>query len=66
MKITEKTTVPEVLKLSKNTLKVFKKYNLDCLECKGSLNETLDKVAVNNGLEINTFIEELKKAAEEK
>jgi len=66
MKITEKTTVPEVLKMSKNASQVFKKYNLDCLGCKGSQDETLDKVAVNNGLDLKAFMEELSAAIEEK
>ncbi len=63
MEIKEKTTVHEAIKRSKEVIKVFKKYNLDCPSCRGSAEETMEKVAVNNGLDIKKFLKELNEAA---
>jgi len=63
MKITEKMKVQEALKGSKELLKVFNKYKLDCPQCKGSVEDTIEKVAQHNGLDLEKFIEELNSAA---
>lgn len=64
MAITEKMTVIQVLKNSQNTKNVFKKYNLYCTGCRGNTEDTIEKVAINNGLDVASFVKELNKAAE--
>ena len=66
MKFNETTSIFEVLKKSKNTLKVFTKYNLDCPGCKGSSQDTIRNVAINNGLDLDVFIKELNDCISEK
>jgi len=63
MAIHGKMTVVEVLKYSKDTRKVFAKHKLDCPGCKGAVEDTIEKVAENNGLDCNAFLEELVRAA---
>ncbi len=64
MKITGKSRLTDVLKMSRNIHDVFKKYNLDCIGCKGAAEETIEIVAVNNGLNLQEFLEELNGALE--
>ena len=59
MKINETTKIHEVFKISKNTLKVFQKYNLDCPFCKVSFEDTIKNVVLNNGLDMDEFLKEL-------
>lgn len=63
MEITKTTYVPEALKLSKHVADVFRKHNLRCLSCKGIAEDTIEKVAFNNGIDLKSFLEELNKAA---
>ncbi|HOP63070.1 MAG TPA: disulfide oxidoreductase [Spirochaetota bacterium] len=63
MVIKKNTFVPDALKASKNVADVFNKYNLRCLKCKGMVQDTIEKVAFNNGLDLQLFLEELNKAA---
>lgn len=62
MKITAKTKVTEALKSSKKIVEIFNNYNLDCPGCKGASQDTIEKTAQNNGLELKTFLDELNKA----
>ncbi|HOK00861.1 MAG TPA: disulfide oxidoreductase [Spirochaetota bacterium] len=63
MEIKKDTYVVEALKLSKEVAEVFRKYKLDCLKCKGMSEDTIEKVAFNNGLDLKVFLEDLNKAA---
>lgn len=62
MRITAKTRVNEAMALSKNIADVFRRYKLECAGCKGGENDTIEKVAVNNGLDLNAFIDDLNMA----
>ena len=62
MEIKPNTNVAEALKMSKNVADVFRKYNLDCLSCKGVVEETIEKAAFHNGLTLDVFIKELNEA----
>lgn len=62
MKITENTRVVEALKLSHNVHSVFDKYGLYCAGCKGAVEDTIGKVADNNGLDLKKLLAELNKA----
>jgi len=66
MKITEKTTIVEALKISKKVAQVLGSYNLDCAGCRGAENDTVEMVAVNNGLDLKKFLSELNAAHEQK
>ena len=63
MKITGDTIVKDVITGNTEITKVFKKHNLDCLSCRGIEQDTLRIVAVNNGLDLEEFLKELKEAA---
>jgi hybrid cluster-associated redox disulfide protein len=64
MPITGKTTVEEAVKKSKEAAQVFTKYGLNCPGCRGAAEDTIEKVAVNNGLELAALLKELNAAAE--
>lgn len=66
MKIKADTLVSDAIKSSKNVLKVLRKYNLDCAGCRGAVQDTIDIVAVNNGLDLKEFLKELNEAAKPK
>jgi hypothetical protein len=59
MTFSENTTVEETLKKSRSAIKIFGKYNLYCPDCKGKKEDTLKIVALNNGIDIKTFLREL-------
>jgi len=63
MKIKADTLVADAIKISKNVGKVLKRYNLDCAGCRGAVEDTIDKVAVNNGLDLQQFLKDLNEAA---
>ena len=62
MKIAGNTNVIEAFKMSKEINKVFNRYNLDCPGCKGAGEDTIEKVAINNGLDLQIFLDDLNKA----
>ncbi len=62
MEIREKTTVEDAMKKSREVAKVLKRYNLDCAGCRGAKEDTIEKVAVNNGLDLREFLRELNAA----
>ncbi len=66
MEIKKSTYVPEALKASKHVAEVFRKHDLKCLKCKGMVEDTIEKVAFNNGIELQSFLDELNKAAAKK
>lgn len=61
MKITRETPILEALKNSKNSAAVVKKYGLFCPTCKGASEDTVRIVAVNRGIDLETFLAELNK-----
>jgi len=63
MKITKDMTVHDVLKHSKGTLKIFKKYRLDCPGCRGAAQDTIEIVSINRGLDLKSFLSDLNSAA---
>ncbi len=62
MKIKADTVVVDAIKMSKEVIKVLKKYKLDCAGCRGAVEDTIEKVAVNNGLDLKVFLEDLNNA----
>jgi len=62
MEIKPNTNVAEALKMSKKVADVFRKYNLDCLTCKGVVQESIEKAAFQNGLILDDFLKELNDA----
>jgi hybrid cluster-associated redox disulfide protein len=65
MKITEDMKLKDVIARHVQVAKVFKKYNLDCIGCKGADEDTVRIVAVNNGIDVNQFVKELNDAIKE-
>jgi beta-galactosidase beta subunit len=59
MKITKNTKAIDALKLTSNVIKVFRKYDLYCPGCKGIGEETIEKIAVCNGMDVQKFLDEL-------
>ena len=66
MEIKEKTTVEEAIKKSPAVAAVFKKHRLDCASCRGGKQDTIEKVALNNGLELKALLKDLNRALKEK
>ena len=64
MEITKKTTITEAIK-QPGVGDVFKKYNLICASCRGAAQDTIDKAALNNAIEIESFLKELNEAVRE-
>ena len=64
MKITSKTNGADALRMSKNVAHVFNSYNLHCAKCKGIAGESIERIAFNSGLDLNTFLKDLNKAVE--
>ncbi|NMB65467.1 MAG: DUF1858 domain-containing protein [Spirochaetes bacterium] len=65
MKITEDMKLKEVITHHVQVAKVFKKYNLDCIGCKGADEDTIRIVATNYGLDVQQFVKELNEAIKE-
>lgn len=65
MKITADTNASEALKMSRAVADIFYKYNLDCPGCRGLKEETIGKIAFNNGLRLEVFLNELNEATKQ-
>lgn len=63
MKISEKTTVEEAMKKSPEAARVFRKYKLDCPDCRGAGQDTIAMVALNNGLDLKVLLQDLNDAS---
>jgi hypothetical protein len=64
MKITKNTRALDAIRMSKKIIKVFEDFGLYCPTCKGVGEETIEKIAVNNGLELKKLLKELNSALE--
>jgi len=64
MKIDEKTVILDVIRISKKTIDIFEKYKLDCTTCKGSSQCNMDKLSINNHVDLDSFIKDIQKAIE--
>ena len=62
MEIKPDTNVAEALKMSKKIADVFRAYKLDCITCKGVVEETIEKAAFHHGLTLNVFLKDLNDA----
>ncbi|MBN1532578.1 MAG: hypothetical protein JXA20_07950 [Spirochaetes bacterium] len=61
MEIDEKTSMADLMGRTQALSKVFKKYGLDCLTCRGLAEETVAQLAVRNGLDVKAFTEEIRR-----
>lgn len=62
MEIKAGTNVAEALKMSKKIADVFRAYKLDCITCKGVVEETIEKAAFHHGLTLDVFLKDLNDA----
>lgn len=58
-KITKATRALDALKMSNEIMKIFKKYGLYCPQCKGIGEDTIEKIAMCNGMDVKEFVNEL-------
>ena len=63
MKITEQSTILEVLKAAPHTRKVFDRHKMRCKGCQGAAAETVFAGARNHGLDPKALVRELNEAA---
>lgn len=63
MKITEQTTILEVLKAAPQTRRVFDRHRMRCRGCQGAAAETVAAGAYNHGLDPKALVRELNEAA---
>ncbi len=61
-KITKDMTFNEVLRAYPDTVKVLKKYGMDCFGCLGAEAETLEYGAVAHGVDLKALLVDLNKA----
>jgi hypothetical protein len=59
MKITRSTKAADAIMLSDNVVMIFRKHNLYCPGCKGLGEDTIEKIAVCNGMDVQEFLDEL-------
>lgn len=62
MEIKGSTKVTDAFKASKKVADVFRKYGLDCMSCKGVVEETVERAAFNHGISLKEFLKEINKA----
>ncbi len=62
MKITEQTTILEVLKAAPQTRRVFDRHRMRCRGCQGAAAETVAAGAYNHGLDPKALVRELNEA----
>ena len=62
MKITKDTGALEALRMSGSIIQVFQRHNLYCPGCKGISQETIEKIALCNGMDVAQFVDELNDA----
>lgn len=43
-------------------MKIFKKYDLYCPRCKGIGEDTIEKIAICRGMDVQAFVDELNSA----
>ena len=65
MKITDKTTILEVLKAAPQTRKVFDRYAMRCKGCQGAVAETVAAGARNHGVDPKALVRELNEAVKQ-
>jgi hybrid cluster-associated redox disulfide protein len=57
--IDKNTRLTELFKNNAHAVEVFKRFGLACPSCKGQAQDTIDKVAVNNGLDPQALLDAL-------
>lgn len=62
MKVTEQSTILEVLKAAPQTRKVFDRHKMRCKACQGAAAETILAGARNHGLDPKALLRELNEA----
>ncbi len=58
-KITKSMTLHQILQMNPEVATVLGKYNLGCIGCLGAINETLERGAINHGLDVNDLLRDL-------
>lgn len=62
MKITKDTMALDALRMSGSVIRIFQELHLSCPGCKEITRDTIEKVALCNGLDLGTFVEKLNDA----
>jgi hybrid cluster-associated redox disulfide protein len=57
--ITKDMTFHEVMRMSPEVLKVLARFQLGCVGCMGAQHESLEKGAMDHGLDIEELLQEL-------
>ena len=65
MKVTEKSTILEVLKAAPHTRKVFDHFSMRCKACQGAAAETVGAGARNHGVDPKALVRRLNEAVKE-
>jgi len=61
-KVTEETLISELIKKHPESVKVFKKYNVDCVGCSGAENDRIRHLAIAHGTDLERFLLDLNDA----
>lgn len=65
MKITAETNASDALKMSKKVADILNKYSPGCTGCKGIREETIGRIAFNQGIDPEKFIADLNSAIDQ-
>ena len=57
--IEQTTKLTELFKKNKKAADIFRELGLSCESCKGIVEDTVEKVAVNNGLDVKELLSRL-------
>ena len=60
-KINRDMTFNEVMRTYPDTVKVFRKYGMDCVGCLGAEAESIEYGAIAHGIDIDSLLEDLNK-----
>lgn len=65
-KISKDMTFNEVLRAYPDTIKVLRKYNMQCFGCLGAEAESIEYGAVAHGVDLDTLLKDLNQVIREK
>jgi len=57
--IDSKTRLSELFKMDKKAVEIFKEFGMHCPKCKGVAQDTVEKAAVNNGINLKKILDKL-------
>lgn len=64
--ITEKSSINDVLRCYPETIQVFEKYKMGCMECMGATDESIENGAIMHNIDSSILVKEINKLIKKK